>query len=113
MKKDVTKIRKNNLKLKEQAEQLTGEQEVDIDDNETFGNGSFSWEEWPAVCGVIVYRDSGVGSVKVTGADEAAEIVTTGPGKTGVFMILIKKGQTCMLSGSPTVRYIRHKSKPQ
>lgn len=41
-----------------------------IDDYQTFGNGSFTWEEWPVVCGVLVYRDSGVRSVKVTGADE-------------------------------------------
>jgi len=106
MKKDVTKIADNNTKLEEKATNLTGQQVV-IDDDETIGNGSFSWEEWPAVCAVLVYRDSGVGSVKVTGADENAEIVTTGPGKTGVILIIVKSGQTCMLHGSPTVRYIR------
>jgi hypothetical protein len=45
--------------------------------------------------------------VTVTGAEESDEIVTTGPGKTGVIMIIVKTGQTCMLSGHPTVMYIR------
>ena len=124
MKKDVTKIADNKTKLKEKATKLVRhsyrflrylnhvltlqtKQEVDIDDDETIGNGSFTWEVSPAVCGVIVYRDSQVGSVTVTGADESDEIVTTGPGKTGVIMIVVKAGQTCMLSGHPTVIYIR------
>lgn len=84
----------------------TAEEQVDIDDKET-GNGSFTWKVSPAVCGVIVYRDSQVGSVTVTGADESDEIITTGPGKTGVIMIVVNTGQTCMLSGRPTVQYIR------
>lgn len=62
------------------------------------------------MCAVVVYRDSGVGSVSVTGADKRDEIVTTGPGKTGVIMIAVKPGQTCMLSEFPTVRYIRPRS---
>lgn len=47
--------------------------------------------------------------MSVTGANERAEIVTTGTGKTGVIMIVVKPGQTCMLSEFPTVRYIRPK----
>jgi hypothetical protein len=102
MKKDATKIANDGTKLKEKAKNLTG-QEVDIDDDETVGNGSFSWKESPEVCAVLVYRDSGVGSVKVTSADENAETVTTGPGKSGIILIVVKANQTCMLHGSPTV----------
>lgn len=54
-----------------------------------------------------MYKDSQVGSVTVTGADENDEIVTTGPGKSGVIMIVVKPGQTCMLSEYSTVRYIK------
>lgn len=109
MRKDATKYAHNNKKLKEKATKLTN-QEVEVDENETLGNGSFTWEERAAVCAVLVYRDSGVGSVSVTGGNERDEIVTTGSGETGVVMIAVKPDQICMLSGYPTVRYIRPSS---
>lgn len=109
MRKDVTKYASDNERLKEKAKKLTKE-EVNIDDKETIGNGTFIWEEGSAVCAVLVYRDSGVGSVSVTGANEEDEVITTGPDKTGVIMIVVKPAQICMLSGQPTVRYLRRKS---
>jgi hypothetical protein len=61
---------------------------------------------WPDVIGVLVYRDSGRGSVKVTGPTET-EVEMTGPGQSGIILMIVKEGQNCLLSERPTVRFIR------
>ncbi|KFY96413.1 hypothetical protein V500_02450 [Pseudogymnoascus sp. VKM F-4518 (FW-2643)] len=104
MKEGVTGIADDETKLKDKAKDMIN-QDVYIGQKET-GSGDYIWKEWPEVVGVIVYKNGGVGSVKVTGGNERSEIEATGPNESGVVMIVVNSNQTCMLSEFPTVRYI-------
>ena len=60
------------------------------------------------VCAVLVKKDSDGGAVRVTGSNTSMQNIVTGPTeKAGFDIILIRDGQTCMLLGNPTIRYIR------
>lgn len=59
---------------------------------------------------ILVYKDGPGGAVRVTGPGISQNVlnVVTGPDETGLEIVEVIPGQTCMFFGQPTVRYFRH-----
>jgi hypothetical protein len=79
-------------------------EEVTLDRDETVGRGSFEMVD-PSVCAVLVKKCSARGAVRV-GAPSLPNVVT-GPDEKGFVIVVINRGQTCMLLLTPTVRYFK------
>jgi hypothetical protein len=82
---------------------------VTIDPTKSFPK-SFSTAD-ASVRAVLVYKEGAAGAVRVTGSNTPQPVpnVVTGTDETGLEIIEVKEGQTCMFFGNPAVRYFRCK----
>jgi hypothetical protein len=89
--------------LEEEASKLVSEN-VEIEESPSQAQ-SFTTTE-PSVRAVLVYKNGAEGAVRVTGPGTLHPIpnVVTGPNESGWAIITIKRGQTCMFFGNPTVQ---------
>ncbi|KAF7858901.1 hypothetical protein EAF04_008942 [Stromatinia cepivora] len=107
MKDDVSTIASDEDKLNLKAKEMIG-LHVRVDPIKTTGDGEWVWKTWPEVVGVVVYRNSNKGNVRVIGGEEEDnEFEATGPEYDGASLIVVKKDQTCLLYKYPSVRFIR------
>ncbi|KAL4923410.1 uncharacterized protein BDV17DRAFT_244389 [Aspergillus undulatus] len=96
----------SDAELENHARELTSKN-VTIDPAKSFPK-SFSITD-ASVIAVLVYKKGSAGAVRVTGPNTPQPVpnVVTGTDETGLEIIEVKEGQTCMFFGNPAVRYFR------
>jgi len=99
----VDDIAHDDERLKEKAIQLLGE-DVILGPQETARTDPDVVD--PSVLAVLVTKHGGDGAVRVIG-DTVTNIRTGPQQELGFVIIVVGSGQTCILFGSPSVRYFR------